>query len=140
MKKKAWWWLIVLAVVLLAVLLVTRSSAPEELPAHSAVPPKPGYYTGGAVEFIFTPGDEITRFYLADLSLFYCSVSWEDRDAFLVSSRYTLQGDNSVEILYAADGKFYVNYSLTRCGSRRLWFPRCGQYVAEWVSESPSSP
>lgn len=113
---------------------------PAEPPAPSNEAPRPGYYTGGIVEFIVTPGGEITRFYLADLSLFRCSLSLDDRDAYLLENKYSLQGENSVEITYAADGKFYINYSLTRCGTRRVWFERKGSYIAEWVSESPSAP
>jgi len=142
MKKKTWWWwLVILGIIALVILLVSRSVVPEaKLPAASAELPKPGYYTGGAVEFILTAEGEITRLSLSDLSFFYCSISWEDQDAFLVNNRYTLQDENSINIVYSTDGKFYINYSLTRCGTRHAWFARRGQYIAVWVSESPSSP
>lgn len=140
MKKKSIWWLLALAVIVLIILIVTRSSTPQELPAVSTAPPRPGYYAGGAVEFVLTAEDEITRFSLSDLSILYCSASWQDQDAFLVDNHYSLQAENEVDILYTTDGSFYVGYTLTRCGARRAWFPRRGFYTAEWVSESPSSP
>ncbi len=140
MKKRIFWWLLALAAVILIFFFVTRSSAPEELPAASTESPRPGYYTGGAVEFILTPAFEITQFSLSDLSFLHCSFSWEDQDAFLVNNRYTLTEDNTIDIFYAADGAFRVTYNLTRCGTRRVWFARHGIYTAQWISESPSLP
>lgn len=142
MKKiNWWWWLVILVVIALVILLVSRSVVPEEkLPAASTEPPRPGYYAGGAVEFMLTPDNEITHFSLSDLSFLYCFISWEDQDAFLANNHYALQGENEVDILYTADGTFRVAYTLTLCGTRRVWFARRGQHIAEWVSESPSSP
>ncbi len=139
MKKKVWWWLLLLAGIVLVIFLVSCSGAPAETPTPSTESPRPGYYTGGAVEFMLSADGEITRFFLADLSLFRCSLSWDNRDAYLVENKYSLEGENSVDITYAADGKFYINYSLTRCGTRPAWFARKGNYIAEWVGEKSSS-
>ena len=57
-----------------------------------------------------------------------------------MNNRYSLQGLNAVDITCATYGKFRVAYTLTRCGTRRAWFPRRGQYTTEWVGESPSVP
>lgn len=57
-----------------------------------------------------------------------------------MNNRYSLQGLNAVDITCATYGKFRVAYTLTHYGTRRAWFPRRGQYTAEWVSESPSAP
>lgn len=140
MKKRIFWWLLALAAVILIFFLVTRSIAPEDLPTASTESPRPGYYTGDAVEFILTPVNEITHFSLSDLSFLYCSYSWEDQDAFLVNNHLTIKGENTVNLVYAANGKFFIRYSLNRCGTRRVWFARHGVYTAQWISESPSSP
>ncbi len=142
MKQRGCWSSLFFLLVFLGIILYLLISSRQvhELPAPSASPPKPGYYTGGAVEFMVSANSEITDFYLADTTFLYCSISWSERGAFLVDNRYSLQGENSLDIVYAADGKFHAVYSIQRCGTRRLWFTRKGQYIAEWVGEKPSSP
>jgi hypothetical protein len=142
MTKGCWWSLIgIVAFFALIVFLVLSWSAKNPEPVLSTETPKPGYYEGGAADFTLTADGEIVDFYLqaADTKLMYCVFTWEDQDAYLVDNRYSLAGANDIDIMYATDGQFYIDYSLTLCGQWKV-SAKSGRYKAAWIGDKPPSP
>lgn len=142
MSKGCWWSLIgVVAFFALIVFLVLSYSAKNPEPVLSAETPKAGYYEGGAAHFTLTPDGEIVDFYLqaADTKLMYCVFTWDDKDAFLVDNRFTLAGANDIDMMYATDGQFYIDYSLTRCGQWQV-SAKSGRYKLQWTALQAPTP
>lgn len=142
MKNKGCWLSLIGIAAFFGLIIFLVLTSKTDDPVLSTTPPRPGFYKGGAMHFLISADGEISDFYLqaADSSVMYCVMTWTDEDAFLVDNQYTLQGANQIDMLYAEDGKFYVDYSLSLCGQWRVSNAKTGHYEAEWISDTPPSP
>lgn len=142
MKNKGCWLSLIGVAAFFGLIVILVLTSATDDPVLSTTPPKPGFYKGGATHFMVSADGEISDFYLqaADTSMVYCVMTWTDEGAFLVDNQYHHQGDNQVDMLYAEDGIFYVDYSLTLCGQWRVSKAKSGHYVAEWISTTAPTP